>query len=139
VDHGGVAGVCLVVARCDAPECFEAAEEVFDQMTPLVHVEVARDALGTIGLGRNDGTSAACIEFGTNGVAVESLVRDERADLDAGDQGFDTNGVMPLTRQQHKARQIAERIDQSDDFGRQPAAGAADGLILSPPFAPVPC
>jgi hypothetical protein len=46
---------------------------------------------------------------------------------------------MPLTRQEHEAHQIAERIDERHDLGRQPAPRFADGLIESPPFAPVPC
>jgi hypothetical protein len=46
---------------------------------------------------------------------------------------------MTLARQQNKARQIAQGIDQKNDFRRQAAARFADGLILSPPFAPVPC
>jgi hypothetical protein len=41
--------------------------------------------------------------------------------------------------QEHKASKIAERIDQRHNLGRQPAARVADGLIVSPPFAPVPC
>jgi hypothetical protein len=46
---------------------------------------------------------------------------------------------MPLTGQEHEADQIAERIDDHRDLRRQAAARFADGLILSPPFAPVPC
>jgi hypothetical protein len=46
---------------------------------------------------------------------------------------------MPLAGQQHEADQIAERIDDHRDLRRQAAARFADGLILSPPFAPVPC
>src|ERR671916_3411782 len=44
---------------------------------------------------------------------------------------------MALARQQHEAHEVAERIDQSDDLGGQAAAGAADGLIPGPPFAPL--
>jgi hypothetical protein len=46
---------------------------------------------------------------------------------------------VALARQENKARQIAQRVDQSDDLGRQAAARTPDRLILSPPFAPVPC
>jgi hypothetical protein len=46
---------------------------------------------------------------------------------------------VTLTRQEHEANQIAERIDERCNLGRQAAARLADGLILSPPFAPVPC
>jgi coenzyme F420-reducing hydrogenase beta subunit len=46
---------------------------------------------------------------------------------------------VTLPRQQHKAHQIAERVDERCNLCRQAAARLADGLILSPPFAPVPC
>lgn len=46
---------------------------------------------------------------------------------------------MPLARQQDKTPKVAQRIDHGQDLGRQAAAGAADGLSLSPSLAPVPC
>jgi hypothetical protein len=46
---------------------------------------------------------------------------------------------VPLARQQHEADQIAERVDERRNLRGQAAARLADGLILSPPFAPVPC
>jgi hypothetical protein len=44
---------------------------------------------------------------------------------------------MPLARRQDEAHQIAQGIDHGHNLGRQAAARAADGLILSPPFAPL--
>ncbi len=49
------------------------------------------------------------------------------------------NAVMALSRQKDKARQIAKRIDKGDDLRRQASSRRADGLMASPPFAPVPC
>jgi hypothetical protein len=46
---------------------------------------------------------------------------------------------VTLARQEHEAEQIAEGIDKRGNLRRQAAARLADGLILSPPFAPVPC
>jgi hypothetical protein len=46
---------------------------------------------------------------------------------------------MALTRQKQKVRQVAERVHQGHDFGRQTAARASDRLTISPPVAPVPC
>jgi hypothetical protein len=46
---------------------------------------------------------------------------------------------VSLSRKQDKPHESAKRIDQSDDLGRQAAARTPDGLILSPPFAPVAC
>src|ERR1700745_3055312 len=51
--------------------------------------------------------------------------------------GGDTARIMALGGQQHKAHQVSQRVHQRDDFGRQSAARAPDGLILSPPFAPL--
>src|SRR5208282_6654838 len=64
---------------------------------------------------------------------------EQGADGDAGDQRFDADAVVSLTRQQDEARQIAERIDKRDNFARQTTAGSPDCLILSPPLAPAPC
>jgi hypothetical protein len=44
---------------------------------------------------------------------------------------------MTLARQQDEAHEVAERIGQSDDLGRQPTSRSPDGLILGPPFVPL--
>jgi hypothetical protein len=44
---------------------------------------------------------------------------------------------MSLTGQKYEVDQVTERVDQSNDLGGQSAARAPDGLILSPPFAPL--
>ena len=60
-------------------------------------------------------------------------------EIDASDQRLGADAVVALAREQDEARHTAQRIDESDDLGGQPAARPADGLILSPPFAPAPC
>lgn len=129
----------LVVSCGDAAIVLDRAEEVFDEMTPSIHGEIARDVPLAIGFWRNDGQSAALVEFAAKPIVVEALVADQRPDFDVIEQGFDANAIVALTRQENKARQIAQRVDQSDDLGRQAAARTPDRLILSPPFAPVPC
>src|SRR5580704_8078228 len=74
------------------------------------------------------------VEFGAQRIVVEGLVGEQGADDDAADQRFDADAVVSLTRQQDEARQIAERIDKRDDFGRQTTARSPDCLILSPPL-----
>ena len=108
-------------------------------MAPFVHLEVATDRVLSVGFGGNDGDDAAAIELGAQPIVVEGFVGEQGADGDAGDQRFDADAIVPLTRQQDEARQIAERIDKRDDFGRQTAARSPDCLILSPPLAPAPC
>jgi len=53
-------------------------------------------------------------------------------------RGADAYRIKAMAGQQNEAHQIAERIGEGEDFGRQAAFGAADGLALSPPFAPWP-
>src|SRR5271166_4691955 len=139
MDHRAIACVGLLVARCNSSEFLELAEEVFDQMAPFVHLEVAIDRVLSIRFGWNDGDGAPAVELGAEPIVVEGFVGEQGADGDAGDQRFDADAVVSLTRQQGEARQIAERIDKRDDFGRQTTARSPDCLILSPPLAPAPC
>ena len=72
-------------------------------------------------------------------VVVEGFVAEERLKSETGDQRLDTDTVVTLAGQKDEANEIAEGVDQGHDFGGQAATRAAYGLILSPPFAPVPC
>src|ERR1700716_2632683 len=98
-----------------------------------------RDAHGPIGLGWDDRCGAAFIEVGAQPVVIESPVANQRLKIEACDQRLDTDTVVTLAGQKDEANEMAEGIDQGHDFGGQAATRAADGLILSPPFAPVPC
>ena len=98
MDSRGEAGISLVIAGGDAPELFVLAEEVLDQMTPLVHREVAGDRADAVGLGRDDGQSSSVVQVGANPVDVEGLGGDESAELDPGDQRRDADAVMALAR-----------------------------------------
>jgi hypothetical protein len=139
MDHGGVALVGLFVACGDAAEVFEAAEEVLDEMTPFVHVEIARNPARPVAFRWDDGTGTAPVEFGPDPVGIEGLVAEQSIEIDAFDQGSDPDSVVALAGQENEAHQVSERIDQGDDLGGQAAARSSDGLISSPPFAPVPC
>jgi hypothetical protein len=74
--------------------------------------------------------------------APESSVR--RRHLYVGDQSATQylSGVPPTVLKRWPSsstkHEIAQRIDNREDFGRQAAFGATNGLILSPPFAPCP-
>src|ERR1700694_2606445 len=54
------------------------------------------------------------------------------------DERWDTDSVEALSRQQNESDEVAERIGEGQNFGRHAPLGAADGLALSPPFAPCP-
>ena len=139
MNHGAVAFVGFFVARGDCPDCLDFAEEVFDEMAPSIDVEVAGDGLFPIGFGWNDGKCASLVQFGAQRIAVEGFVSQKRFERDVLDQRIDAYAVVTLAGHQNEAGQIAECIDQRQDFGRQSSARPADRLILSPPFAPAPC
>ena len=139
VDCGGKTRIGFVVAGGDATELLHPLEEVFDQVTPFVHLDIVRDRRLAIRLRRDDGDRAAFDQRGAQGVVVERLVGDEGVEIDAGYERIDAKTVVTMAGQQDEARQIAQRVDESDNLGGQPAARPADRLILSPPFAPAPC
>jgi hypothetical protein len=97
---------------------FDAAEEIFDQVSPPVHGKVTRNGCRAIGFGGDHREDPPLVEFHAQPVVVEGLVADQGPDSDAFEQWLDADAVVALTRQEQKAREIAQRIDQSDDFGR---------------------
>ena len=83
--------------------------------------------------------TAKAPRFRPQGVIVEGLVGTEVFEIDPFNQGIDANTVMTLVRQKTEAREGAERIDKRYDLGGSSAARLADGLIVTPPCALVPC
>jgi hypothetical protein len=57
--------------------------------------------------------------------------------LNIADQRLDTHHVVTLAGQEHEADQATQSIDEDNDLGRQTSSRAPDGLIASPPFAPL--
>lgn len=138
-DHRGEAGIGLFIARRDASKRLDRAEEVFDEMAPLVHFRVMRRMSGGPLAQRNDSLDAAAGQPLAQPMGIERLVADDSEAGDAGHENVKTCDVVALARQEYEADQIAERIDERRDLRRQATARLADGLFLSPPFAPVPC
>src|SRR5260370_36988163 len=71
MDHGGEALVGFLVARGHAAERLDFAEEMFDQMTPAVHMEITGDELLAGGFGRNDGNGDPFVQFGPQPINFE--------------------------------------------------------------------
>ena len=139
VDHRSEAFVRLFVARCDAPKRFNAAEKVFDEMTPLVFLAIMLGVPGRSLAQRNDGLNVAATQYFAQPMGVERLIADQGQAIDAGHESVKAGDVVALAWQKHEADQITKRIDEHRNLRRQAAARPADGLILRPPFAPVPC
>ena len=106
-------------------------------MTPFIHLLVVVDLLFSVAPGRNDGAGAAFVQFRSQPIGVERLVAQQGIEADIADQGLDAHHIMALARQKHEADQVPQGIDQGDDLGGQTTPRAPDGLILSPPFAPL--
>jgi hypothetical protein len=127
----------LVVAGGDPAKVLEAAEAALDDVAALIGAlaEWMDDhAIGFVGDHRG---CAALDDLGAQPVAVVTLVGEKfrhewRERQDIGRRG----NVGILAGRQVKDDRPAERIAQSVDLGRAAAAGAADRLILLPPFPP---
>ena len=117
---------------------FEFAEEVLDEMAPFVDFRVNEKGLCASWMLRNGNKSPAFIHVFNDPVGIKGLVGDEAVECDALDQWSKANRVTTLARQKDKPHQIAKGIRHGEDFGRPAAFRLADGLILSPPFAPCP-
>jgi len=132
MDHRREARIGFVVTGGDAAELLNLAEEVLDQMAPLVHLEVAGDCGDPIGFGRDHGNRAPVVQLGAEPVAVEGFVRQQGGEVEIRQKRGDTGAVVSLARQQDEPHEIAQRIDQRDDLGRQATARTPDGLRLGP-------
>ena len=88
---------------------------------------------------RNDGLNVTASQTLAQPMSVVGLVPDEGHAGDTGHENVKGRDVMTVARQEHEAHQIAKRIDKRSNLRCQAAARLADSLILSPPFAPVPC
>ena len=96
--------------------------------------------VAAIGLRWDDGRDAPFFERLDQRVGVIALVGEECFRLDLIEQRHRLRDVGRLTRGERQCHGIAERIDDRMDFGRQPTAGSADGLILAAFFwAPALC
>jgi len=137
MNHGGKARVGFVVAGGDAAKFLETLEAVLDEMSPLIHLGIVRNRRLAIRLGGDHGERSSLAQFCAQGVAVERFIGDEGRQIDACDERL--HAVVALAGKKNEAGQIAQRVDERNDLGRQAAPRFADGLIVSPPFAPVAC
>jgi hypothetical protein len=125
MDGGGEAVIGFVVTCRDALELLEPLEAVLDEMSQFVQLGVVRNVGFAVRLGRYDGNRTALVQLGAQLTVVEGFVGDKRLQVDVLDQRLGADAVMALTRQEHKTSEIAERIDQRHNLGRQPAARVA--------------
>lgn len=138
MDHRCEACVGLITAHGYSLEFFEFAEKVFDQVPPLVDIEVDVERSNTLGPLRDDDLCSAFVQLRDDPVGVKRLIGDQSVELDALDQRGNPDRVVSLAWQKNEPDEIAQRIGERQNFGRQAAARLADSLALGPPFAPCP-
>jgi hypothetical protein len=107
-------------------------------MTPFVDFLVEGERPAPARMLGDDDLGGLFIQVGDDGIAIEGLVGDQCAEAEAIDERRHSDGVEAMAGQENEAHEIAERIGEGEDLGRHAALGAADGLALSPPFAPCP-
>jgi hypothetical protein len=130
----------FVVASGDGSVLLEFTEEPLDEIALAIEGEIGFTRLAAIGFGRDDGRDAALLQRLDQRIAVIALVGKEGFGLDMIEQRHRLCDVGRLARRQRQRHGIAERIDDGVDFGRQAAAGSADGLVPAVFFwAPALC
>jgi len=121
----------LIVARSDAAELFEPAEEILDQVACLVERLVERAGRCSVLPRRDDGGfSGTRQRLENTPVGIVGLVGDQDLGGHVRQQRISAGQIMGLSRGQQEAQRIAERVDQSVDFGAQSALAASDRLIV---------
>ncbi len=107
----------LVVARGDSAELFEFAEEILDQMARLVELAVEIGRRAAVCHRRDHGGFAGGGEpLAHSFVGIESLVGDQQVGCHMRQQGIGAVQIMRLSRRQHEAQRIAERVDEGMDL-----------------------
>ena len=66
----------------------------------------------------NNNASPTFVKFAVQPIAVESLVCKQVIEVDAVNEWWNSNGIVSVAGQEHKAHQIAKGISQREDFGR---------------------
>jgi hypothetical protein len=122
-EHGGkkVSG-CFVVAGGNSPELLEFGEEVFDQMSRLVHVFIVGAWILSVGF-RWDNDLLACLfeRFYDALIGVKGFVGKEGICRDVGQENVRAFKIASLSWREDEIEGIAERIDDGVYLGRQPA------------------
>jgi len=106
-------------------------------MPPAIDMPVVFILDRSIALWRDNGGGPALVQVLSQPIDIKRLVGQQSRELNILNEGRNADGVMALSRQQNEPRQVPQGIHQGDNLGGQPAFGAPDGLISSPPFAPL--
>ena len=127
----------LIISGSDAAEVLEPAKAALDDISAFVGAFVETMDDDTVGFIGDDRLSAATNDFAAKIVAVIPFVSEERAHGRSERQNVGRRrdiGILAWGQMQDD--RPAERIAQRMDFCGAASAGAADCLIVLPPFPP---
>jgi len=90
-------------------------------VTPFVDFAIDLQRLVPLWALGDDDLCAAFVHVFDDPVRIECLVGDQTTEFDLFNQRSDANRIMTLPGQKNETDQIAERIGQGQDLGRQAA------------------
>lgn len=123
-------GCCeFVVARGDASELLDSAEEALDQIAALVDMPVERAGVESVRARWNDRLAALRRNRFDEGIRIVALVGHDELGRLILNQRFRLLNVGDLSGRQDDPQWIAQGIHGDMQFGGQPAPRAADLLL----------
>ena len=129
----------LLIARCHTAKLLELAEAAFDKVALGIEVSVERVLESTRGIVGNDRLGS----FGADGLAdvvgIVGGIGDDDVGRCAVEKCPGLRSVALVAGGENEADWAAQPADGKMNFSGQAAARASDGLIVSPPFAPLAC
>ncbi len=106
-------------------------------MAPFVDLFVVWNMDHAIAFGRNDSLGVLLSEGFAQVICIECLVREHGIKRQTFDQSVNANNLAALAWKQFKADKISQGIGERENLCGQSAFRAPNGLIESPPFAPL--
>jgi hypothetical protein len=122
----------FVVACRDSAELLEIAEEVLDEMTRLESGLVIGPLVLAIAPGWDHGSfSRSAKRVNHTLIGVKGFICQQSVGLHPRQQRVGAFQIMGLARSKKEGQWIAQGVNQSVDFGAQPAVAGPDRLVLA--------
>ena len=106
-------------------------------MPPFIDFLVVRDVYFAISFGGNDGLCAALMQGVAQIIGVKGLIAEKSVKGQVVNQRRHTDDFAALTGQQAEATRLPRASTRARTLVVNPPFRASDGLIESPPFAPL--
>ena len=107
-------------------------------MAPFVHLVIILGGIVAVLTGRDDRGNAALDQSVPQPVGIKGAVGQQVIGAEFLNQFRHAAQVVGLSGQKAEIDEIAKRVRQRQNFGRDATARTPYGLALSPPFAPCP-